>query len=149
MDVVLQIAEPADVPLLLEFMRSYYVFEGIEYVEETAAHALNGLLSSEQSGRAWLICLQGKPVGYAALTFGYSLEMGGRDAFLDELFLVETVRGKGIGKQVMAMIQQEARQLGVHALHLEVGRENTHAQRLYRTTGFQTRQGFFLMTCRL
>ena len=33
----------------------------------------------------------GKAVGYAAVTFGYSLEFGGRDAFLDEFFLSETV----------------------------------------------------------
>lgn len=88
-------------------------------------------------------------LGYIVLTFGYSLEMGGRDAFIDELFLIETVRGKGIGKRVMELIQAEARRLGVHALHLEVGRENERAQRVYRVAGFQARQNFFLMTCRL
>ncbi len=39
--------------------------------------------------------LDGTAAGYAALTFGFSLEVGGRDAFIDELFLIEAARGKG------------------------------------------------------
>ena len=148
MDITLQRAELAEVPLLLELMQSYYAFEGINYVEDTATQALTELISSDQLGRAWLIHLEGKDVGYIVLTFGYSLEMGGRDAFIDELFLIETVRGKGIGKRIIKLIQAEARRLGIHALHLEVGRENERAQRVYGAAGFQARRNFFLMTCR-
>lgn len=149
MDLTLQPAEPADVPLLLEFMQGYYAFEGINYVEDTATQALTRLISSDQFGRVWLIRLQGRAVGYIVLTFGYSLEMGGRDAFIDELFLIEAERGKGVGKRVMELIQAEAGRLGIHALHLEVSRENERAQRVYSAAGFQARQNFFLMTCRL
>ena len=122
-------------------------FDGLDYVEATAAKALQQLICSEQLGRIWLILLDGTAIGYTALTFGFSLEMGGRDAFIDELFLIEAARGKGIGKRVMHFLKTEAQKSGIQALHLVVNRHNEPAQRLYKMSGFQARQNFFLMTC--
>lgn len=62
MDITLKLAGPADVPLLLEFMQGYYAFEGINYVEETAAQALTLLINSKQFSRVWLIRLEGRAV---------------------------------------------------------------------------------------
>jgi len=50
-------------------------------------------------GRAWLICEREIPVGYTVLTFGYSLEYIGRDAFIDEFYPRESHRGRGVGTQ--------------------------------------------------
>jgi GNAT superfamily N-acetyltransferase len=147
MDIAFRLAELTDLPQLLEFTQGYYTFEGIDYVEEVSTKALCQLICSEHFGRIWLILLEGRPVGYTALTFGFSLEVGGRDAFIDELFLIEAARGKGIGTRVMDFMKAEAYALGIKALHLEVGRDNGRAQRLYKTVGFQGRQNFFLMTC--
>ena len=36
-------------------------------------------------------------VGYLVLTLGYSLEYGGRDAFIDEVYIRSSYRGRGIG----------------------------------------------------
>ena len=147
MDITFRLAELSDVPQLLEFTQAYYAFDGLEYVEETAAKALRQLICFEQLGRIWLILLNGAAVGYTALTFGFSLEVGGRDAFVDELFPIEAARGKGIGKRVMDFLKAEAYRLGIQALHLEVGRNNERAQRLYKAAGFQAYRNFFLMTC--
>ena len=147
MDITFRLAELSDVPQLLEFAQAYYAFDGLDYVEETAAKALRQLICFEQLGRIWLILLNGAAVGYTALTFGFSLEVGGRDAFVDELFLIEAARGKGIGKRVMDFLKAEAYGLGIQALHLEVGRNNERAQRLYKAAGFQAYRNFFLMTC--
>ena len=127
MDIAFRLAALKDVPQLLEFTQAYYAFDGLDYVEETAAKALRQLICFEQLGRIWLRLLDGTAVGYAALTFGFSLEVGGRDAFIDELFLIEAARGKGIGKRVMDFLKAEAHRLGIQALHLEVGRNNERA----------------------
>ena len=139
MDIAFRLAALKDVPQLLEFTQAYYTFDGIDYVEETAAKALRQLICSEQLGRIWIILLNGAAVGYTALTFGFSLEVGGRDAFVDELFLIEAARGKGIGKRVMNFLRVEAQKLGLEALHLVVSRNNERAQRLYKAAGFQAR----------
>ena len=88
-------------------------------------------------------------VGYAALCFGYSIEFRGRDAFVDELFIAEQARGKGLGSRVLELIRKEAARLGIVALHLEVARDNTRARRLYEKWGFRARERYYLMSCDL
>jgi GNAT superfamily N-acetyltransferase len=70
------------------------------------------------------------------LTFGFSFEYGGRDAFIDELYLEAAHRGKGIGGLTIDFVSEQAKVLGVKALHLEVERHNDWGNRLYRKKGF-------------
>ena len=67
---------------------------------------------------------------------GYSIEYGGRDAFIDEVYIRAAYRGQGIGRQAMMFAETQCRALGVRALHLEVARDNTNAHALYRKVGF-------------
>ena len=59
-------------------------------------------------------------IGYLVLTIGYSLERGGRDAFIDELYVRAERRGRGLGALAVATAEAAARRLGVRAVHLEV-----------------------------
>ena len=74
------------------------------------------------------------------LTFGYSLELLGRDAFVDEFFLLESHRGHGWGRKAMEFVEQAAQALEIHAIHLEVTRHNTGAQQFYPKLGFEDRE---------
>ena len=74
--------------------------------------------------------------GYVVLCFGYSLEWLGRDAFVDEFYLLEEYRRRGWGRKTMEFVEQEARSAGVRTLHLEVVRQNTAALEVYRKLGF-------------
>jgi diamine N-acetyltransferase len=70
------------------------------------------------------------------VTIGYSIEFGGRDAFLDELFVSADSRGRGLGTRALEVAAEACREAGIVALHLEVDHANTAAQRLYRRHGF-------------
>jgi GNAT superfamily N-acetyltransferase len=98
--------------------------------------ALLRLIGDDSLGRVWLIMLGDEPVGYLVLAFGYSLEYRGRDAFIDELFVVAAQRGRGLGTRAVAFAVEQCRTLGVRALHLEVERGNVAGQALYRRAGF-------------
>ena len=100
-------------------------------------------------GAVWDIRRSGALIGYVALCFGYSIEFGGRDAFIDEFFLVPEARGKGIGGRVLDAVKAEAAAAGVTALHLEVEQDNEVARRLYASHGFRLRDRFHLMSARL
>lgn len=149
MKVTLQLATERDGAVLEQWVRAYHAFEGIAHPGEDLAAAIRPLLGESALGRVWLICADSQPVGYVAICFGYSIEFSGRDAFIDELFIIEEERGKGIGKAVLAQIKAEAALLGVKALHLECARNNRRAQRLYRSAGFVPRESFFLMSASL
>ena len=96
-------------------------------------------------GRAWLIVAGEEPVGYVVLTVSFSFEYRGRDAFVDELYVEQEFRGRGIGRRAMEFVEEVARELGVNAVHLEVSRDNDAALELYRRAGYVD-HGRYLMT---
>jgi diamine N-acetyltransferase len=138
-----RLAFVTDADLLLDLMREYYAFDGHGYDREKARIALLGLLKNPDFGRVWIILDRDSPVGYAVLCFGYSLEWLGRDAFVDEIFLLENYRGRGWGKQLMKFLEDAARELGIRALHLGVVPGNP-ALHLYEKVGFHKHDSTFL-----
>ena len=85
-------------------------------------------------------------VGYIALTFGYSIEFGGKDAFIDEFYIQPEFRGQGLGKQTLSLIQQEAKTHNIHAIHLEVAHANKKAQSFYTQANLHPRHKYVLMS---
>jgi len=146
MNINLQLSTESDDSLVEKFVKSYHSFEGVSHSGPDAAAAIRPLLGPSSLGRVWLIYLGSQPIGYVVICFGYTIEFSGRDAFVDEMFIIEEQRGKGIGKAILALVKAEAALLGIRVLHLEVARTNERAQRLYRSVGFMPRECFFLMS---
>jgi len=138
MDFDLRTAGVDDVDLVLDLMQGLYASEHILFDPERARRALLELLADSSLGRVYLIQADGKAIGYAVLTLGYSLEFAGRYALLDELFIREDFRGRGAGRQILAHLEPDCRTLGLQALRLEVERKNRGARELYTRLGFET-----------
>jgi len=79
---------------------------------------------------------------------GRSVEFGGRSAFLDELYVKPSSRGRGVGSIALRLLQSACRKMGARSLALEVHLENARAEALYRREGFAS-NGRLLMTRRL
>jgi len=145
----LRVAEPSDLDTVIGFMRELQkkggpAFDGRPLDEAIVRAALLDLLADEALGCVWLIEADDQTVGYVILTLGYSLEFHGRDALVDELYVVEEARGQGIGTAVLGLLEEICRRLGVRALHLEVDRENVKAQALYRRVGYLDHDRYLL-----
>jgi GNAT superfamily N-acetyltransferase len=117
-------------------MREYCAFDHLPFEEQTRRQAVEKFLREKSWGRLWLILVEDTPIGYLALTLGFSFEYGGYDAFIDEVYITEQHRGQGIGKRALQVAEDECGVLGVRALHLEVERVNTNAHALRRKSGF-------------
>jgi diamine N-acetyltransferase len=144
----LRAASQRDVEQMLGWVAELYRHDSIPFDPAIARPALMALLADPRLGQVWLIMLDGQPVGYLIVAFGYSLEFGGRTALLDELFVAEAYRGRGLGTDALRFAADTCRQLGVRALQLEVDHHNQAAQRLYRANGFVDHSRH-LMTLRL
>jgi GNAT superfamily N-acetyltransferase len=143
-----RVAAPPDLDLVVALMREYYDFDRLAFDAGRARAALTTLLGDASLGRVWILADGGEAIGYAALTLGYSLEFHGRDAFVDELYIRPSHRGRGYGARALTVLEAACRELGVGALHLEVGRENARARSVYHAAGFEDRDRH-LMTKRV
>jgi ribosomal protein S18 acetylase RimI-like enzyme len=138
-------ASPDDIETLIVMMRDLYAHDGLAPLDEgVARRALLGVIGDDTLGRVFLILLANEVAGYAVLTFGYSLEFHGRDAFVDEIYLRPEYRGLGIGKRALQFLTEVCIAEGVNALHLEVERENTSAQIVYRKFGFEDHDRYLM-----
>jgi GNAT superfamily N-acetyltransferase len=75
--------------------------------------------------------------GVAALSWQYSIERGGRVAWLEELYVTPDQRGRGIGKALLDAAAREAKKAKCVALELEVMHGHERAARLYLREGFE------------
>ena len=145
MSPAIRTALRSDLDAVLELMAGYYRDDGLEFAAANA-QAMARLLCEPQWGEVSLLELDGKVIGYVALCIGYSLELGGNDAFVDEVFVVPEHRGRGYGRLLLEHLALRARARGVRALHLEVDRSNTAARELYASLGYEARARYVLKT---
>ena len=137
MGIELRPATEDDLDRLSGMVRAYYVQDGLAYEELPARRALQEIIRTDHFGRAWLIDLDKELIGYAVLTFGFSVEFHGRHAVLDEIFLLPDHQGKGHFKEILTLIEACCRQLGIRGLSLVVETKNAPAQRAYQKNGFK------------
>jgi len=88
--------EENDMDTILDLMRSYYEFDKLDYSREKLKATLQEFISSSY-GSLFIIESSGNPIGYFCLAIGYSLELHGKDCFLDEIYISEEYRQKGLG----------------------------------------------------
>ena len=136
MEIEFRQAGEGDLSDILNMMESFNVNENYPFDSAISRKNLKKFIAGSTLGRFWLVRSDHKAIGYIALTFGFSFEYRGRDAFIDELFIKEPYRNKGIGKKAMEFLETEARKLGVKAIHLEVERRNGQGKRLYAQCGY-------------
>lgn len=124
-------------------------FHAEDGYETDAAHretALAPLLEGSPHGCVWLIGPRNAPVGYIIVSFGWSVELGGLEGFVDEFFIRPGVRGRGVGTEVLNRLIPQLESNGLCALHMEVLADKPRLLRLYEKAGFRLRDGFVLMT---
>ncbi len=146
MSAALTLATPAHAERLLPLVEKFHAEAGIESTADTRSAGVLPLLEGVPHGVAYLIGPPRAPVGYIIICFGWSVEFGGMDGFVDELFIRTTVRGRGIATEVLLSLPRALADAGLKALHLEVSRSDEKTQALYHRTGFRVRDGYNLMS---
>lgn len=134
----------ADLDRVVAMMGKLYAQGDASFNSERARRATEILFADPASGGVWTIEVDGSPAGYLVFTFGYSLEFGGRFGLLDELFVEEPWRSRGIGKQAVDFAARLCLARGWRALRLEVGQKNQRAIDLYGGSGFQMHDRFLM-----
>jgi ribosomal protein S18 acetylase RimI-like enzyme len=139
--------QPREAALLLAMAREFHDEDG-HPLDQAGEEAIAVIAAGEPLAPAWIARVGDNVVGYVVITLGFSTEYGGRDGFIDDIYVRREARGRGIGRKMLDFALAEARQLGIRTLHLEVEPGNDPALDLYRSAGF-AETGRRLMRCRL
>lgn len=147
MKINFRLAGKNDFESLLSMMANFNAIDGYHFDEATTRKNLENFISNKQLGKLWLIYAEENIIGYVVLAACFSFEFKGLTAFIDELYLAESYRGKGIGGDVINFVEAQAQLMEIKALHLEVERHNEKGKKLYEKKGFKE-HGRALMTKR-
>src|SRR5512138_4040079 len=137
MSLEIRQATAADLPVLVELMREFYAESDYPLNTARARAAFVPILEPGSLGQVWMAGVDGQVAGHVVLTFGYSMEYGGRNACIDDLFVRPAFRNRGVGKALLRRARAACEALGIRAICLEVARANGPAQTVYRAVGFR------------
>ncbi|MCK0150960.1 GNAT family N-acetyltransferase [Marivita sp. S6314] len=142
----LHLATAEDLPKLLPLVASFHAHQGFDTTEEHQQNAILPLLEGSPHGAVWLIGPRRAPVGYVVVSFGWSVEFGGLDAMVDELFIRSAVRNRGMGSEALDGLAKALKEGGIRALHLEAKRSDDTLHKFYARARFQSRDDYVLMS---
>lgn len=134
---VVERATAADLDALHRLLQEQFGEHDICLPADDLKRAVAEVLAREDLGLFLVAREGGQVVGMAAISWVWTLEHGGRSAWLDELYVLPEHRGRGLGAALVARVEDEVRALGCAALDLEVDEEHRRAERLYERAGFR------------
>jgi len=146
MSAALTLGKPDHIDQLLSLVDAFHTEAGITSTEDSRAAGVAPLLEGVPHGCIYLIGPPRSPIGYIVICFGWSVEFGGLDAIIDELYVRPGVRGRGIGTEALTALPRALSGAGLRAIHLEIAKDNVQALALYKRAGFTPRDGYFFMT---
>lgn len=79
------------------------------------------------------------PDGLAVLRFRAAIWSSGSECYLAELYVVPSLRGKGLGRALMEAALREARDRGADTMEIGVDEPDVAARALYESLGFTNR----------
>ena len=128
---------PQDEQLVMPRVEQFYRSDAVDHPvpRQVMLQAFQAAADPKEPLLRGVLVLEGdRPAGYLYLTQCYSAEVGGRCIFLEELFLGEEFRGRGLGGEILRWIL--AQYPDALRFRLEVTPVNEGASRLYEKTGF-------------
>jgi GNAT superfamily N-acetyltransferase len=142
----IHLAGADDMDCVIGLMARYHSERALPHDDTHRRRAAMPLLNGSPHGAVWLIGPQRAPLGYVLISFGWSVAMAGIEGFVAEVFIRPSVRGRGIGTEVLHAIAVSLTQSGVKALHVRLDQADSAAARFCARVGFAPRPETVLMT---
>jgi GNAT superfamily N-acetyltransferase len=129
-------AKHGDAPAILSFINALARYEKMAKQVEADEALIRATLFSENPRVFALIAeWDGKPAGFALWFYNYSTFLGRHGIWLEDFFVSEELRGKGIGKALLAALARRCADEGLGRLEWSVLDWNERSIRFYRSLG--------------
>ena len=114
-----------------------------EFDPTTAEAGVVPLLADDTHGVIWVTDSGDGIDGYAVVTWGWSVEAGGPEALLDEIYVRD--RNSGTGTALVEHVIGDCRARGITRIFLETEADNAAARRLYGRLGFAVEDSVWMV----
>ncbi len=107
--ILIEEAEKKDVPLILSFIKKLAGYEKLsDKVEATEELLEKYLFGSDANARALIGYFDGKPTGFAVYFYNFSTFLGKKGIYLEDIFILPEMRGRGFGRAFIKHIAEIA-----------------------------------------
>ena len=135
-ELVIERATAEDASDVLALMAAQFSEHEIGLEGTQLGEAIRRMVAEEGLGFILVAREAGRLVGATAVAYNWTLEHGGKSAWLDELYVLPERRNAGVGTALLERVMAEAVREGCLAMDLEVDAEHQRAEKLYERFGF-------------
>lgn len=140
---VIREAVRGDAPAIEALVRELAAFERMEHeMTATAADFERTLFAADPKVHALVCSVDGTTVGCAIYFFNYSTWLGRHGLFLEDLYVRESVRGRGLGRALLARLARIAVERGCGRFEWNVLDWNADAIGVYESLGARPQEGW-------
>ena len=124
-----------DKELYYYYVDKFYHSDAVEspVPQENYDATFNELMRSQDYLKCYIFEHGGKPCGFALLSKTFSQEAGGISVTIEEIYIDEEYRGKGLATEFFEYLKSKK---DIARLRIEVEDDNEGAKRLYERMGF-------------
>lgn len=136
MTLSIRTAAPGDGALILRFIRDLAAYEKLaDAAVAGIADIDRALFCASPKAFALIAEWDGEPCGFALYFFNFSTFLGRHGVYLEDLFVPEIHRGKGIGKALLVRLAQIAKENDCGRLEWSVLDWNAPSIAFYKSLG--------------
>ena len=129
---------PEDREDYIRFSTEFYNSSAVDkpVPREHFEQGFDEMMRSDVYVQGYMLVCDGNNVGYCVTMKTYSVEAGGITIWIDELFVLEEYRSKGLGRELFKYIEENGDKK-LRRIRHEVELENGRAISLYKKMGFE------------
>lgn len=114
----------------------FQAFYGAYFEPKTAGAIARHIASAASVDTVLLATIRDEPAGFASLRVIPQVESDVPHAELSDIFVAEAFRRSGVGRALMRLAEDLARERGARRVYLIAGSDNTGARAFHRTLGY-------------
>ena len=129
-------AEEKDIPLIISFIKRIAEYEKLSHeVIVTEEILRESIFGKKPSAEVIFGYLENEPVAYAVYFYNFSTFIGKKGLYLEDLFVMPELRGKGVGKKMLLYLIQKASDENCGRMEWSVLDWNESAINFYKSLG--------------
>ncbi len=139
-EFMIELCRPEDearcVPKLAKLIHQLALEESADAAEPEEIEIIVSALLRTGSSDFLLATAGGEAIGCLQIAYRLSTWHASRYAYIEDVYLTQVARGRGVGTKMLDYALQRAESQGCDSIMLDVRRANSAAQRLYARLGF-------------